>query len=150
MSDTAVTHRASPEIGIAVGVSLLAIAAMAVDHLFVGHTPDRGDVFTFLLSSSLSLILAAMVFGIVVPRAKAVGADRAAKRGLACSLLSVLALPSLWIGLPFPLAGGGVALGLIGRAGQRRRLATAAIVIGSTVLLLGASAYIGEAISELS
>jgi hypothetical protein len=149
MSDTAVTHRASREIGIAVGVSLFAVAAMAVDHLLVDGDPDFGDLFTFLLSSGLALVLAAIVFGIVVPRARAAGAERAAKRALVCSLLSMLALPSLWLGLPFPLAGGGVALGLGARTGPRRRVAVAAVAIGSIVLLLGIADYVEQAVRKL-
>ena len=46
------------------------------------------------------------------------------------------------LGVPFPLAGAGVALGLRGREGTRPRLATAAVVIGALVISLAAGAYI--------
>ncbi len=39
------------------------------------------------------------------------------------------------------LAGSGIALGLVGREGARRGRATAAVLIGAGVLILGAAAY---------
>jgi hypothetical protein len=39
------------------------------------------------------------------------------------------------------LAGGGIALGLLGRRSERRRLATAAVVVGAIVVVFGAGAY---------
>ena len=59
-----------------------------VDHL-LGDDPGLEDVPTFLLSSGLTLAVAAVVFGIVVPRAAA-DPVRAAKRGVVLSALSVL------------------------------------------------------------
>jgi hypothetical protein len=50
--------------------------------------------------------------------------------------VSVLALPGVWLGLPFVLAGGAITLGVLGRESARRRLAIAAIVVGAVVLLL--------------
>jgi hypothetical protein len=37
----------------------------------------------------------------------------------------------------FVLAGAGIVLGLLGRSGERRRLATAATVVGAIALVLG-------------
>jgi hypothetical protein len=138
----------SRDTGIGIAVAALAVAAMAVDHL-LGDDPGLEDPFTFLLGSGLSLAVAAIVFAGVVPRAKAAGAERAARRALVCSVLSVVALPLVWLGLPFPLAGGGIALGLTGRDGQRRRRATAAIGIGAIVLLLGTAGYAGQAVQKV-
>ena len=59
-----------------------------------------------------------------------------------CSLLAVPLLALLFLGLPFPLAGAGIALGLLGREGTRRRIATAAVAIGALVIALGAGAYV--------
>ena len=131
---------------IGVGVSAIAVAAMAVDHL-LGDDPGLEDVPTFLLSSGLTLAVAAVVFGIVVPRA-ATDPVTAAKRGLVLSTLSVLVIVTIWLGLPFPLAGGGIALGLIGRNGTRRRRATVAVVLGAAVVLLGTVGYTAEAIRK--
>jgi hypothetical protein len=80
---------ASHEGGIDVGATALAIVAMAVDHLM---GDDRGleDPPMFLIASGLSLTLAALVFGRIIPRAKAAAArpERAARDGLICSVLA--------------------------------------------------------------
>ena len=104
---------------------------MAADHLF------RGDPIAFLITSALALGLAALLFGRVIPRIKANPAAPvlAAKRGTLVSLLAVLSIPTLFVGFPFVLGGAGVALGLLGRNGERDRLATAAVVVGALVVL---------------
>ncbi len=76
------------------------------------------------------------MFGVVVPRAR-LNPDRAAKRGFLLSLISVLGIALIWLGVTFVLAGGAIALGLVGRRGARARLATAAVVIGLVVLGVG-------------
>lgn len=59
-----------------------------------------------------------------------------------CSALAVIpGLALIWLGLPFVLAGSGIALGLVGRGGERRGRATAAVVIGAGILVLGPAAY---------
>ena len=137
------TFRVSRETGIGVGVSAMAVVAMLFEHVLDGDSAPSA----FLLSAGVSLALAAVVFGRVVPRAKAsaTAGEWAAKRGIACSLLAVLALPALWLGLPYPLAGGGIALGLLGRGGERRRLAAVAIAVGAVVLLVGV-AYLADVV----
>ena len=136
----------SQQTTIGVGVSAIAVAAMSVDHL-LGDDPGLEDVPTFLLSSGLTLAVAAVVFGIVVPRAAA-DPVRAAKRGVVLSALSVLVIVTIWLGLPFPIAGGGIALGLIGRRGSHRTRATVAVVLGAAVVLLGTVGYGVEAIRK--
>ena len=146
------TRALSRETAIGLAALGLALAAMAVDHL-LGDDPGLEDPPTFLISAGLSLALALVLFGGVVPRAKAGAApdDRAAKRGLACSVLAVVALPlTLWLGLPFVLGGAGIALGLLGHGGRRRRLALAAIVLGTLVLLAGTVGYTVVAIDKLA
>lgn len=56
----------------------------------------------------------------------------------------------LWLGLPFVLGGGGIALGLLGRHGERSRLATAAVVLGALVVVFGAIAYAAQFVDKLS
>jgi hypothetical protein len=58
---------------------------------------------------------------------------RAAKRGLVCAVLALPAISLIWL-VPFVLAGGAIALGLLGRRSDRGRLALAAIAIGGFVL----------------
>jgi hypothetical protein len=144
-------ERLSRETMIAAAIAALAVAAMAVDHL-LGDDPGLEDPPAFLIASGLSLLLVALLFGILVPRTKAgpSAPERAATRALACSILAIVALPlSLWLGLPFPLAGAGVALGLVGRAGSRRRLATASAAGGLAVLALATGAYAYVAVDKL-
>jgi hypothetical protein len=123
----------------AAGVTALAIVAMFFDHMLDVEEPFPADWPAFAISVVLILVLAAIVFGGVVRRTTASpeGRDLAGKRALVCSLLSVLALPAIWLGLPFVLAGGGITLGALGRRGRRRRLALAAIAIGAIVVVLG-------------
>ena len=115
---------------------------MAVDHLI--GTEDDGDDGTladpwvFLGTAAGAIVLTVLLFRFVVR-----GDDplRAPARAIACGLLAVLSLPLLFLAVPFPFAGAAVALGLIGLAGRRRRLATAGIVLGAAVLVLGVGAY---------
>jgi hypothetical protein len=122
----------------AISATALAVVAMFFDHMLDVEEPFPADWPAFAISVALILILAVIVFGVVVRRTTASrdGADLAGKRGLVCSLLSVLALPGIWLGLPFVLAGGGITLGALGRHGRRRRLALAAIALGAIVVVL--------------
>jgi hypothetical protein len=146
-------HDVSRETRIGIGVAALAVAGMAVDHLLDDDGGMAADPGGFVLTVVVSLALAAFVFGRVVPRAKASPerVKRATKAGLVCGLLAVPAvLTTLWLGLPFALAGGAIALGLIGREGRGGRRATAAIVIGAIVLVLSVGAYVEQAVSKLA
>ena len=147
--------RPSRETWIGVGTLALATAAMAVDHLF-GNDPESDDSFpvdpvAFAISVGISALLAAFLFGRVVPRAKARGAEseRTAVHAALCSgLAAVPGLGFLWLGFPLVLAGGGVALGLLGRRSRRRRLATVAIVVGALVVALGAGSYLAGVVRD--
>ena len=119
-------------------MSTLAIVAMAFDHLIDVEEGFPADPPAFLIAVGLVLVVAVIVFGIVVPRAKQgpSPAERAAKRGFVCGVLAVPSISLIWLGIPFVVAGGAIALGLLGRSSERRRLATAAIVLGSLVLVV--------------
>jgi hypothetical protein len=130
---------------------LVAVGAMAIDHL-VGteRTDDDGlvDPAMFAISVVLSLAVAVVLFGWLVPRELAKGPERAARSGLVCSIASVVpGVAFLWVGFPFVMAGAGMALGLEGRRGRRRIESGAAVVIGGLVLVLGAIAYVAAAVS---
>jgi hypothetical protein len=136
---------------LAVGfVSLLVVLlTMAIDHLFGnesgGNDDDQFpvDPAMFAISVGLSLLAAIVLFGWLVPRERAAGPERAARIGLICSVLSVVpGIALVWVGVPFVVAGAGVALGLEGRTGSRRREATAAVTIGALALTLGALGYL--------
>ena len=118
---------------------------MAIDHL-VGTEQDPNeesglaDPGAFVLSVVLSLVLMAVLFLVVVRRATT--PDDAAKRGALCSALAIPAVVLAFLGLPFPLAAAGIALGLRGRMGKRRRLATAAIALGSLIVVALSIGYV--------
>jgi hypothetical protein len=127
---------------------------MAVDHLLGNETDDEDaglvDPEAFAISAGVSVAASALLFGLVVPRARARGPERAATIGLACSVLSLLpGIGFLWLGLPFVLAGAGVALGLGGLRSSRRRRALAAVVVGAIVIALGTGLYAAAAVSKL-
>lgn len=144
-------ERVSGETIIGIGASALAVLAMAVDHLLEDGGGFAADPAAFGIGVGLSLALAAVVFGRVVSRARAVGPESAAKRAIVCSLLAAVGLVTLlWLGLPIVLGAGGMALGLIGRRGERRRLALAAIAVGVIVVGLGTSAYVWQAVDKLT
>jgi hypothetical protein len=69
-------------------------------------------------------------------------AEESTLKAIAFSLLAVLTLPLLFLAVPFPFAGAGLALGLHAREGRRWLLATAAVVAAGFVLALGALAYV--------
>ena len=145
MEGAAAVRGFSREAWIGIATTAIAVGAMAVDHL-LGNEPDDdshlADPPAFAISVGLSLAVAAFLFGRVVPRAQARGAERAAGVGLVCSVLSLFpGVAFLWLGFPFVVAGAGVALGLDGLHGGRRRLALAAVVVGAIAIAFGVAFY---------
>ena len=64
--------------------------------------------------------------------------------------VAVVGIPLVfWLGLPFVLAGGGVALGLAELRGERRRLALVAVVLGGLVIALGTAGYGVQFVAKL-
>lgn len=129
------------ETRIATVVTVLAVVAMVLDHL-VGDDPGLEDPPAFLIGTALSLAVAAVIFGRIMPRTKRdpQGIDRAASQAIVCSVLGLVTVPVMFLGFPVVLGGGGIALGLIARSGEHKRLATAAIVIGGLAVLIGLAA----------
>ena len=130
----------------------VAVCAMAIDHL-VGTDRGEGDdgfpvdPAMFAISVALSVAAFALLFGWVVPRARAAGLERAARVGLVLSVLSVIpGIALLWVGIPLVVAGAGVSLGSEGRAGGRRVEATVAVVLGVVLQIAGLVAYLVAAI----
>ena len=132
---------------IGAGSFAVAVLAMAIDHL-VGTERDGdggllADPLTFAISVAVSGAAALVLFGWLVPRATSTGPRRAATTGLVSASASVVpGVALLWLGVPFVTAGAGVALGLEGRHGERRRQATAAIAVGLAFLCLGTVLYV--------
>jgi hypothetical protein len=128
----------SREVAIGIGVSAIAIVAMVVDH-WLGDESGIDDPAAFFGSAGGSLIVAAILFGRVIPDTKRhpERADRAARQGIVCSVLGLATVPAIFLGFPVVLGGAGIALGLLGRDGRHRTLAIAAIVIGALPVLAG-------------
>jgi hypothetical protein len=121
---------------------------MVGDHL-LGDDPGLEDPAAFLISAALSVVAAALLFGLVVLRSTSVP-ERAAKRALVWGAIAVLTLPLIFLGLPYVVAAGAIALGLIGLRSERRRSAFAGIVLGSVVLLLAVLAAAIETVPKLA
>jgi hypothetical protein len=139
--------------GIALAVSAIAVGAMAIDHL-VGTESEPGeedsfpvDPVAFVIGSAVSLALVALLFAVVVRRTEAGEPERAPRRAFILAVLAVLSLPMLFLGVPFAIAGAAVALGLLGREGGRSGIATAAVVVGALVIVVGASAYLAALVA---
>ena len=84
-------------------------------------------------------------------RSAADSGERAAKTAIVLAGIAVVGIPLVfWLGLPFVLAGGGIALGLLGLGGRRRRLALGAVTLGSVVIALGVVAYGAQLVDKAS
>ena len=126
---------------------------MAIDHLVGTDRSDGDEGFPvdppmFAIAVVLCVGTFLLLFGLVVPRARAAGLDRATRTGLVLSILSVIpGVALLWVGIPFVFAGAGIALGIEGRQGDRRAEGTVAVVLGGVVLVAGVLAYLVAAIN---
>jgi len=146
------TAKVSRETWIGVAVTVLAVAAMAVDHLMGDDPPILEDPVAFLLSSLLCIALALYLFGRLVPRTRASpdAPELAARRGVVLSVIAALGVFVLfWLGLPFVLGGGGIALGLLALSGTRRKLGAAATILGAIVVTLGTIGYAVQFVDKL-
>jgi hypothetical protein len=111
------------ETAIAVAVSVVAVATMAIDHLIGTSDPNEPgfeDPGAFVLSVALALALVVLLFGRVVRRAVRDEPEESTLKAVAFSLLAVLTLPLLFLAVLFPFA----------------------VVVGAFVLALGAVAYL--------
>ncbi len=141
-----VTRSLSREAAIGIGVAALAVAAMAVDHL-IGTESEPGeegglaDPAAFAISSAVSVGLVVLLFGVVVRRAAREDPVRSGRKALVTSALAVPSVALMFLGVPFAVAGAGVALGLIAREGPRRGLGTVAVVLGALVISVAVVGY---------
>ncbi len=143
---TDVDARQSKETRIAIVVILLAIAAMAVDHL-LGDDPGLEDPPMFAISCAITIGLALLVFGGILPRAKTAG--REGRDGLILGIVAVVpGIAALWLGPPFVIAGGALALGLCAWR-TRDRKGAAAIALAVLVLGFATIAYSVQLVDKL-
>lgn len=100
-----------------------------------------------MVSSTILVVVTALVFGLVVPRA--LRKESAGGTALALSVPAVLLVPpAFWSGLPLVL---GVAGMIVGNAGRTARSgsgkAVAGLVLGALAVLLYAATYIGDVLT---
>ncbi len=117
--------------------SALGAAALAAYAVLGGpeRKPDQVETLPYVIG--FTLVIAAIVFGLVVPwaekRSQVRQSNRPAKAGLVSSVLAVLTIVAFWSGLPIVLGGAGVALGMAGQehaAQGGRTLARSAVLVG--------------------
>lgn len=124
---------------------MVAFAAMLVDHLL------PGDWAAFVVTAVLCVGTAALLFGRVIPRLerRPDATDRAAVVGIVLAIAAIVpGVALLWLGIPIVVAGAGLALGLRGLDGGRRRLAAAAAVIGAVGVIGGFAVELGIELTD--
>jgi len=138
------------------GTSLTGIAAVttlatfALDAFGVwGYGDVDSDAgFQMLVIAGFTAVTAAVVFGLVLPRA--LGSDHPGRTGLVLSVLALLiGVPLFWAGVAPVLAVGGIVAGRAAAPGARdQRLGTAAFVVGILALIACLGTYAGDWLSH--
>jgi hypothetical protein len=125
---------------------LTAVVAIAVSALlaawgtFGDEDNSAGDYVPVLVIIG---VLAAIVYGFVVPRA-ARGIWPMARTGLILSILGLLTVIVFWSGAPPIFAFAGLLLGYFARGREPSGLATAAILVGVMALVADVAIYIAD------
>jgi hypothetical protein len=124
-----------PAIALAAAI-LTAIALGAAN--FAGG--DNGGPGAYAVTLTLSLGVAAALFGWAIPRI-----DRPGRAGVIVGALAVLSVAAYWLGLPYVLGPAALALGLIGRARNEERVAgTVAVVLGALATVGAVAAVVAD------
>jgi asparagine N-glycosylation enzyme membrane subunit Stt3 len=126
-------------VAITAAVAIAMAAALGAWGSF-GDNGDFGDYWPVLI---IIAIVAAIVFGLVVPRAVS-GAWPAARTGLILSVLGLLTVAVFWSGAPPIFAFAGILLGYLARQRGETGVATAAVVVGTLALVADIAIYIGD------
>jgi hypothetical protein len=116
-------------LGFAAVVSALAGGALANFGNLTSQAGEEGGTGPFLLGAAAAVALAALLFGLVVPRAH--GAPRTA---LVLAVLAVVSLVAVWAGLPFVFGFAAIAVAL---AGERSAPAKIALVLAGLAIAAG-------------
>jgi quinol-cytochrome oxidoreductase complex cytochrome b subunit len=133
-----------------IGLFAVALAtAVAATANLSGGTTELGEV---LIPLGFVLLVAAILFGLVVPWAKRTmevkTGNRPAKAGMVLSILGFIMIVAFWSGLPVILGAGGAALGQVGReraaSDGRSGLSLVALIIGIIAVVGGAVTLILE------
>jgi hypothetical protein len=108
-----------------------------------GSFGDNGDFSDYWPVLVIIGVVAAIVFGLVVPRGLS-GAWPTARTGLILSVLGLLTVIAFWSGAPPIFAFAGILLGYVARQRGESGLATAAVAIGVLALVADIAIYIGD------
>ena len=125
-------------------VPVAAASALLGAALLTYGAHDWGEI---IISTSVLVIVTALVYGMVLPRA--LRKESAGRTGLALSVPAVLlTAPAFWTGLPLVL---GVAGMLVGAAGRNARsgggTCIAALVLGALAVLGYFAIYVSDALN---
>lgn len=133
---TATTHTAVPIAALGAGSGVVASLLTT----YGAHTWEE-----IAITVPIILVTAAVVFGVVVPRA--LRKESAGGTALGLSIPAVLlVLPAFWAGLPLVLGLGGIVVGNAGRTSRSGgRACIAAVVLGALAVLGYASIYVMDA-----
>jgi hypothetical protein len=126
-------------VGITAAVAIAMAAALAAWGSF-GDNGDFGDYWPVLV---IIAVLAAVVFGFVVPRVVR-GSWPIARTALILSILGLLTVAVFWSGAPPIFAFPGILLGYLARQREPSGIATAAIVVGVLAVVADIAIYIGD------
>ena len=121
-------------------VAIAVAAILGAWGTFGGDGNSTGD-YVFLLV--IIGVLAAIVYGFVVPRA-ARGIWPMARTGLILSILGLLTVIVFWSGAPPIFAFAGILLGYFAREREPSGLATGAILLGVMALIADVAIYIAD------
>ena len=121
-------------------VAIAVAAILGAWGTFGGDGNSTGDYIFVLVIIG---VLAAIVYGFVVPRA-ARGIWPMARTGLILSILGLLTVIVFWSGAPPIFAFAGVLLGYFAREREPSGLATGAILLGVMALIADVAIYIAD------
>ena len=121
-------------------VAIAVAAILGAWGTFGGDGNSTGDYIFVLVIIG---VLAAIVYGFVVPRA-ARGIWPMARTGLILSILGLLTVIVFWSGAPPIFAFAGILLGYFAREREPSGLATGAILLGVTALIADVAIYIAD------
>jgi hypothetical protein len=126
-----------------VAITAVVAVAMAAALGAWGSFSDNGDFGDYWPVLIIIAILAAIVFGFVVPRAVR-GAWPLARTGLILSILGLVTVVAFWSGAPPIFAFPGILLGYFARQRGDSGVATAAVIVGAVALVADIAIYIGD------
>ena len=121
-------------------VAIAVAAILGAWGTFGGDGNSTGDYIFVLVIIG---VLAAIVYGLVVPRAVR-GIWPMARTGLILSILGLLTVIVFWSGAPPIFAFAGILLGYFAREREPSGLATGAILLGVMALIADVAIYIAD------